>query len=143
MALKNLASSKKKDKKAIAADVEAGKQQQEAILQMLARFDASLVYSDRALFVSDLETHSESQSFKLSAPLKKLILANLSERDELASICIDSNGNPEADPELRDYENVPLKESTTKYFEREVQPYVPDAWINESVKDQKDGLLAK
>ncbi len=140
---KNLASSKKKDKKAIAADVEAGKQQQEAILQMLARLDASRVYSDRALFVSDLETHSASQNFKLSAPLKKLILANLSERDELASICIDSNGNPEADPELRDYENVPLKESTTKYFEREVQPHVPDAWINESVKDEKDGLVGK
>lgn len=36
------------------------------------------------------------------------------------------------DPDLRDYENVPLKEDIHEYFEREVRPYVPDAWIDES-----------
>jgi type I restriction enzyme M protein len=50
---------------------------------------------------------------------------------------------PEADPDLRDTENVPLKESISGYFEREVLPHVPDAWINESVTDQKDGLVGK
>ena len=28
-----------------------------------------------------------------------------------------------------------------KYFEKEVKPYVPDAWINESVIDHKDGKV--
>jgi type I restriction enzyme M protein len=41
-------------------------------------------------------------------------------------------GNPEPDSDLRDTENVPLKEDTHEYFEREVKPHVPDAWIDES-----------
>jgi len=36
----------------------------------------------------------------------------------------------EPDPELRDTENVPLKEEVQEYFEREVLPHVPDAWID-------------
>jgi type I restriction enzyme M protein len=56
----------------------------------------------------------------------------MTERDETAKICLDADGNPEPDPELRDYENVPLKEDIHAYFEREVKPHVPDAWIDES-----------
>ena len=41
-------------------------------------------------------------------------------------------GEPEPDPELRDYENVPLDEDVEKYLAREVLPYVPDAWIDHS-----------
>lgn len=37
-----------------------------------------------------------------------------------------------ADPSLRDTENVPLKEDIQAYFEREVLPWAPDAWINEA-----------
>ncbi|MBR7153337.1 MAG: SAM-dependent DNA methyltransferase [Candidatus Methanomethylophilaceae archaeon] len=39
-------------------------------------------------------------------------------------------GKPVADSELRDTENVPLKEDIQEYFEREVLPYAPDAWID-------------
>ncbi|WP_200210383.1 type I restriction-modification system subunit M [Micromonospora coerulea] len=35
-------------------------------------------------------------------------------------------------PDLRDYENVPLAEDIHEYFDREVRPHVPDAWIDES-----------
>jgi type I restriction enzyme M protein len=55
----------------------------------------------------------------------------LSERDETADICTDKKGKPEPDTDLRDTENVPLKESIHGYFEREVKPHVPDAWIDE------------
>ena len=41
-------------------------------------------------------------------------------------------GLPEPDPELRDYENVPLGEDLGDYLKREVHPHVPDAWIDES-----------
>lgn len=37
----------------------------------------------------------------------------------------------EADPKLRDNENVPLNENVQEYFKREVLPHVPDAWIDE------------
>jgi len=36
----------------------------------------------------------------------------------------------EPDPKLRDFENVPLKEEIADYFQREVLPHVPDAWID-------------
>ena len=36
----------------------------------------------------------------------------------------------EADPDLRDFENVPLKEDIDAYFEREVMPHLPDAWAD-------------
>lgn len=39
-------------------------------------------------------------------------------------------GKPVADVDLRDTENVPLKEDIRAYFEREVLPYAPDAWID-------------
>ena len=69
---------------------------------------------------------------KLPAPVRKAILSALGERDETAEIVLDGDGNPEPDADLRDYENVPLKEDIHAYFEREVMPHVPDAWIDES-----------
>ena len=45
---------------------------------------------------------------------------------------IDRKGNRKADASLRDYEMVPLKEDIHEYFRREVLPFVPDAWIDES-----------
>jgi type I restriction enzyme M protein len=38
----------------------------------------------------------------------------------------------EADPDLRDFENVPLKEDIDAYFAREVLPHAPDAWMDRS-----------
>lgn len=40
-------------------------------------------------------------------------------------------GKPQPDSNLRDTENVPLKEDIKEYFEREVLPFAPDAWIDE------------
>ena len=39
-------------------------------------------------------------------------------------------GKPLADPDLRNTENVPLAEDVEVYFEREVLPHAPDAWID-------------
>lgn len=36
----------------------------------------------------------------------------------------------EADSDLRDTEKIPVKEDVYEYFQREVRPYVGDAWIN-------------
>ncbi|MBF0214721.1 MAG: SAM-dependent DNA methyltransferase [Magnetococcales bacterium] len=38
----------------------------------------------------------------------------------------------EPDPDLRDFENIPLKEDIDVYFAREVTPHVPDAWMDRS-----------
>lgn len=42
------------------------------------------------------------------------------------------SGRFEADPDLRDFENVPLKQDVDGYFRREVLPHVPDAWMDRS-----------
>ena len=52
-------------------------------------------------------------------------------------------GQKPYDPDLRDTENVPLKEDIYEYFEREVKPHVPEAWINEEIRDEKDGKAGK
>ncbi len=54
------------------------------------------------------------------------------QRDERGEIVLDKKGRPLADANLRDGENVPLKEDIEAYFRREVLPHVPDAWIDRS-----------
>ena len=43
-----------------------------------------------------------------------------------------TKGQPQSDANLRDTENVPLKEDIEEYFKREVLPYAPEAWIDTS-----------
>ena len=42
------------------------------------------------------------------------------------------DGGYEPDAALRDFENVPLKDDIDAYFQREVRPHVPDAWMDRS-----------
>ena len=53
-----------------------------------------------------------------------------SEPDPNADICKDKKGQPIADANLRDTENVPMTEDVEDYLRREVLPYEPDAWID-------------
>ncbi|MBX3376890.1 MAG: SAM-dependent DNA methyltransferase [Phycisphaeraceae bacterium] len=121
----------------------AAKPAGEAIVGVLEGLPAGEVWMDRAEFLTDLETAFDAADVKLSAPIRKAIVAALGARDENAAICVDDDGNPEPDPELRDYENVPLKEDIFEYFDREVKPHVPDAWIStdEKHRDKKDGKV--
>lgn len=51
-------------------------------------------------------------------------------KDENGNPVTDRKGNPKPDSSLRDTENIPLGEDINTYFEREVLPYAPDAWID-------------
>jgi type I restriction enzyme M protein len=109
---------------------------------MLAGMPATL-FKDREKFLVALGAVVKRVGLKLTAPIRKAMLAALSERDETAEVCRDEDGHPEPDPELRDTENVPLEEPIEAYFKREVKPYVPDAWINTALRDQKDGQVGR
>ncbi|MDX8407954.1 MAG: N-6 DNA methylase, partial [Mariprofundaceae bacterium] len=76
---------------------------------------------------------------KLAKPVEKAVMAAFGEHCPEAEVITDTKGKPMPDTNLRDYENVPLSESIEDYFEREVLPHVPDAWIDTSKKDKKDG----
>lgn len=52
-------------------------------------------------------------------------------RDEHGDVVM-KKGKPVADSSLRDTESVPLTEDVKEYFAREVLPFAPDAWIDES-----------
>lgn len=89
------------------------------------------MYKNKDNFDAVLDSVLEKHNVEVDKSLKKTILKALSEHDETADIICDKNGNPEPNPGLRDYENVLLKEDIYKYFEREVNPHLPDTWIDE------------
>jgi type I restriction enzyme M protein len=100
-------------------------------------------WQDDGKFLSAL---AGALSFKLSTGLLKTIRASLGTRDEAAEPVRDFAPDdlpfrvpPSAlrvsllpDSELRDFENVPLKEDIDAYFAREVLPHVTDAWMDRS-----------
>lgn len=129
---------------------EAGRAQQEAIRRMVRTLPDRRI-DDREDFERLLDEAAATAGLDLVAPIRKAILSALSERDETAAICRDRHGDPEPDPELRDTESVPLPPgddpvdgegvpaSVRDFFAREVAPHVPDAWIDTSRRDEKDG----
>src|SRR5690554_1393485 len=111
---------------------------QQRLIDALRGMDASTVHRNREQFSKLLKKSLADHDVFPSTPELRALLNALSERDPEADICM-SKGKPEADSGLRDYENVPLGESVYDYFEREVKPHVPDAWIDESKTDALDG----
>ncbi len=132
-AFKNLASRQKKQEQARLLDIEAGKTRQDEVYELLKAFrDAhgERVYTNRTEFLTDLRALDRARG--VSAAELKAVLNALSERDPTADICTDKDGNPESDADLRDTESVPLTESIDAYFQTQVLPHVPDAWIDHS-----------
>lgn len=129
----SLATSKKrKDTEKAEAEIAEGKNMQQSILDALDTISSSGVVKKRDEFTKLMKKAFRSSGLKIPAPLFKAILMALSQRDETADLCTDKKGNPEPDSELRDYENVPLKENISDYMAREVLPHVPDARVDES-----------
>ena len=138
-AFANLAVSRKRGD-AKAKDEEAGRTQQAAIRSLLGNLPDTL-FLDREAFDTELSQAAEAANLKLTAPIRKAILTALSERNDKAEICRDRDGQPEPDPDLRDTENVPLREDVESFFAREVTPHVPDAWIDTKRRDPQDGQV--
>jgi len=63
------------------------------------------------------------------APEEKLFRSVFTVKDPGAAQVKKGSGF-EVDPDLRDFENVPLKQDIDAYFKREVLPHVPDAWMD-------------
>ncbi|WP_055127389.1 type I restriction-modification system subunit M [Pseudomonas mediterranea] len=113
---------------------------QQGLINALQAMDAGVLYQNREQFTKSLKKVLTAHSVSLSTQEFKALVNALSERDPEADICT-SKGKPEADAGLRDNENVPLGESVHEYFQREVIPHVPDAWIDESKCDAQDGEI--
>jgi type I restriction enzyme M protein len=136
-AFQALAQSKKKGAAGEKEQVEGRKQQEE--IRSLLQTMPDTVFKERGEFERVLLGAAAKAKVKLPPAVTKAIVTALSERDETAEACVDKQGAPEPDPDLRDTESVPLAEDVGTFFEREVKPHVPDAWIDADRRDDKDG----
>lgn len=106
------------------------------VLKALQKQFGTAVQNDFNQLLSALDTQLKKLSLKWKPKEKKTFLDALSWRDEEAKHVIKKQDKGkvvyEADPELRDYETVSVKQNIQEYFEKEVWPFVPDAWIDES-----------
>jgi type I restriction enzyme M protein len=97
--------------------------------------------TSRAKFIEKLESELKKRDLKITKKTLKTVWQQIGERDEEAEICLDEDGNKEADNDLKDFERVPWGMDIKEYFKKEVLPYASDAWIDESVCDEKDGKV--
>ena len=111
---------------------------EEPLANLIDRMAATLgigPHTDYNTFSAHVEAEAGKQTIKLPTKRLKLLQTALAARDEAAAPVRkrgSKTGEYEPDPELRDTEQVPLLEpgGIDAFFRREVQPYVPDAWID-------------
>lgn len=130
-AFANLATSRKRNEEEKQKEIEAGKEQQRQIKELLYKMESDEIYKNREVFIEIIKEAFKEEGITLRAPLLRAIWTVLSERDETADVCMKNKNEVEPDPELRDTEIIPLTYDIEEYFEREVLPHVPDAWIDE------------
>ena len=99
------------------------------VLDALARMDAAVIYRDPAEFDGALAAAFHQAGLKLGRTLARRLREALSQQDDEANIYHDAKGRPLPDPALRDSEDVPLDQDVREWFEREVRPHAPEAWI--------------
>ena len=115
------------------------------VVRQLAKLSDEARESVRRALRTLTSTHLVRTSF--TAALKKALAAEgeslppaalvaiadaIGIEDTNAELARDAKGHLIADPELRDTENVPWDEDINEYLEREVRPFAPHAWIDES-----------
>ncbi len=126
-AFSKLAESKKEDPEEKLKEEEVGQKKQEEIITALRTIGSSL-YKDWDEFESKIT--QALKGLKLSPAFVKNIMMALSEHDDTADYVNDNKGNKKSDSALRDSEKIPLKQDIKEYFEKEVKPYYPDAWMD-------------
>lgn len=90
------------------------------------------VFMQRAAFQKDLKQRLDQAGLVLKPAELKTILRELGEHDDDGELVTKHDGTPEPNSDLRDTENVPWDQDIHEYLEREVQPFVHDAWIDET-----------
>ena len=97
----------------------------ELIVTAYGEFANGKVYGDKN------GIYCESKVFESVEFGYNKIVVERPQRDEAGNILL-KRGKPVPDTSLRDTENVPLVQDIDAYFAREVLPYAPDAWIDDS-----------
>ncbi|PZT84871.1 MAG: restriction endonuclease subunit M, partial [Gordonia sp. (in: high G+C Gram-positive bacteria)] len=101
-------------------------------LDTAAEAAGGIVSINRDAFTKDLRAALEVHDVKLTPAVLQVLVGELSEHDDDGELVTGAGGRTEADASLRDTENVPWGEDVEDYLQREVIPFVPDAWIDHS-----------
>lgn len=88
------------------------------------------VVKKRASFIAAIEKALVAADVGLRKSSAPKIADELAEINPEGEVVLDADGKPVPDPDLRDTEAVPSGQEIKEYFEREVKPHVPDAWIS-------------
>lgn len=140
----------------------AGQKQAMLKAKQLQQSIGTQQFDDMNGYEATIKTACKAKDIKLEAKEKKQITTAVSWKNPAAEKVIKKihkgKANPiyglfdvkgqtveyKADGDLRDNENVALNPSKSvneineAYFKKEVQPHVPDAWIDANKKDEKD-----
>lgn len=83
---------------------------------------------------SSIERLLRQRNARWKSPEQRLFRSVFTQKDTRAEPVRVGNGEKvcEPDPDLRDFENIPLKQEIDAFFRREVQPHLPDAWMDRS-----------
>ena len=85
------------------------------------------------------QNNNQGDFGKCGKPLATALTAHFMLVDPQFEPVLDEKGLVIADPKLKDTESVPFDRNVENYVEQEVLPHVPDAFIDFSVRDGKDG----
>lgn len=83
--------------------------------------------------------HNKGDFGKCPKALTTALTAHFVKIDPQFEPVLDDKGQAIADPKLKDTESIPFDRDVEDYFAQEVLPHVPDAFIDHSVRDEKDG----
>jgi type I restriction enzyme M protein len=122
-------------------------EQNNLLSQAIRGMDADVVFMDADSFRTALHASAakvaESRGLtgkaaKLAAKPVELARKYLGTKDKKAEPTTNEKGEILSDSELRDAEYVPFNDDIGAYFQAEVLPHWPDAWVNGEVTDAKD-----
>ena len=77
---------------------------------------------------------------KLTKGLKNTLISTFGVQNPDAE-AVEINGEVQMDSDLTDYENIPLNQNIQDYMAKEVLPHAPDAVIDTTYTDAKDGQV--
>ena len=117
--------------KAVAKLPEAEQDQLHKALETAEAQAAGMVSTNREEFRAQLMGALNEAGLALKPALENALIGELGEHDDDGEL-VTKAGKPAPDASLRDTENVPWDEDIHEYLEREVKPFVPDAWIDET-----------
>ena len=92
-------------------------------------------------WATDFAADQKKAELKLGKPIQTAMQNAFAVTDPDGEGVLDAKGNPVWDSELKQIENIPLGDVLDEYMNREILPFIPDAVVDETVRDERDGQI--